>query len=233
MENVLKETKRTLNDRLNNPLLFSFMIAFVICNWKGISYFFFADIDIEEKLIIITKDYYSWVSGFWIPLSIALFYSIALPYINVGIEYILIKSKDFHFDNLNSLEVNDLLRDKNRVKHKVGLEKLEKELREAENDNSIVKNLEEQLKIQDEIISKESDSKRILINNYRILSDNFDLLAQEIQTIKNQHLKNLHGSILESELQKSNELFSQIQQNQMKTKSFIDSINISNNEKDS
>ena len=71
----------TSRERLKNPLLGSFIVAWIICNWKAISIYFFGNQEILEKLKLINNDYSKISNALVYPLIVAIIYSVSIPYI--------------------------------------------------------------------------------------------------------------------------------------------------------
>ena len=163
VKEILHKSAEIITERVKNPLLFSFVIAFVVCNWKGISYFMFAQEEITEKLETITSDYYHWSTGFMIPIGFGFFYSLILPYINVGIEMLLLKQQNLHDEHVSNIEVNRRHQEIDEVKHRIRIEKLEIEEREGGNALSIIQNLETELRSKDDFIQKETQRYKQLL----------------------------------------------------------------------
>lgn len=67
LSEVINSTKETLKSRLSHPLLGSFIISWLIFNWKPIFYLFFADDKVVYKLKSISENYSSFETLVYLP----------------------------------------------------------------------------------------------------------------------------------------------------------------------
>src|SRR5690606_26009206 len=68
-------------DRLKNPMIGAFVIAWIAINWRFIAILFFSSKKIEDKISFIETNYFDLEHNLWIPLAFAVFYVLILPYI--------------------------------------------------------------------------------------------------------------------------------------------------------
>lgn len=80
MKELLKTITETSKERVRNPFIGTYILSFLIINWKPTLFLMFSDLKIEEKLIIIENKYTSLSYNLLLPLGIALVYTIVLPY---------------------------------------------------------------------------------------------------------------------------------------------------------
>ena len=84
LQGILENSK----ERVKSPLIFSYIVAFFAYNWRPISILLFSKKIIEDKI-----DFINWHYCFWdavlIPLLVAFVYVLFLPYVNLGIDYML------------------------------------------------------------------------------------------------------------------------------------------------
>ena len=85
MEDIIKETTQTIKDRIKNPFVISFMIAFFVFNWKGFAYFFYSDEIITNRIINSTA-YSNFGTILFYPIIIALIYVIVLPFFTMWLD---------------------------------------------------------------------------------------------------------------------------------------------------
>lgn len=152
-DGLIRTTFNNINNRLKNPFLFSFIMSFIICNWQAFSVFIFAQIEIQSKLQK-TLEYFSWYTGFFIPIMIAVFYVIGLPLINAYFEKIQLHADKIYNDNL-------------AIKEELKQKRLKKQLmNELENEQ-----IKQQIKseINKDIVSIRQELEKInnTINYYR------------------------------------------------------------------
>ena len=65
-------------DRLKNPMIGAFIIAWVAINWRFIFILFFSNKKIEDKITFIETNYFDLNYNLWIPLGFAVFYILIL-----------------------------------------------------------------------------------------------------------------------------------------------------------
>jgi hypothetical protein len=75
-------------DRIKSPFIGSFMLSFLIFNWRVFAILLFSEWPIHCRIEWI-ENKYCIPENFWYPLIIALFYILILPYINLGFEWLL------------------------------------------------------------------------------------------------------------------------------------------------
>lgn len=68
-------------DRLKNPIVGAFIMAWVAVNWRFIAILLFSSKTIEQKIEFIENNYFDIKLNLWIPLAFAVFYVLILPYI--------------------------------------------------------------------------------------------------------------------------------------------------------
>lgn len=95
---LIKDFLDTAKERLKNPFSGAFLYSFLIFNWRPILFLIFSDASIEHKIVDINYEYCTW-SAIIIPLCMALFYTLLLPVIMLGIEIILKNTTDKRIKN--------------------------------------------------------------------------------------------------------------------------------------
>lgn len=68
-------------DRLKNPIIGAFVIAWIAVNWRFLAILFFSGKTIEQKIEFIEANYFDINFNLWIPLAFAVFYVLILPYV--------------------------------------------------------------------------------------------------------------------------------------------------------
>lgn len=68
-------------DRLKNPVIGAFIMAWVAVNWRFIAILLFSSKTIEQKIEFVEANYFDIDYNLWIPLAFAVFYVLILPYI--------------------------------------------------------------------------------------------------------------------------------------------------------
>jgi hypothetical protein len=116
MKDFFKTLLDTSKERLRNPLVGSFVFSWIIFNWKGILLITFSNKSMEDRILYVAKDDYSILLLLWFPLSMALFYVIALPYLSLIIDKLniyakRIRKKDVFNENVEEIEAKRRLAD--------------------------------------------------------------------------------------------------------------------------
>ncbi|NQD71458.1 hypothetical protein HP439_12060 [Sphingobacterium shayense] len=79
---------KPLNERMSNPLIGSFVISWTILNWKPILFLIFSSQSIENKIKLITSEFYpnqflyleySWYMYLIFPLILSIIYTLGTP----------------------------------------------------------------------------------------------------------------------------------------------------------
>lgn len=86
------EAGKLVLDRFRNPYILTFLISWILFNWKPISFFIFSKGNVEYKIKFIITHYSDSLHYFFYPFGITLLYLFALPYLNQANEYFLQKS---------------------------------------------------------------------------------------------------------------------------------------------
>lgn len=81
MKNLINNLLETSKDRLKNPLIGAFIFSWIAINWEPVSVLFFSTDSIYVRIDIIEECYTSLWLNFFLPLLIAVFYIVALPYV--------------------------------------------------------------------------------------------------------------------------------------------------------
>jgi len=84
---------------LRNIIVSSFSLSWLVFNWKRILVVLFSSKSIEDRILYVAKEDYSIVLLIWLPLLMALFYVIILPYLSLIIEKLNIYAKRIRKEN--------------------------------------------------------------------------------------------------------------------------------------
>lgn len=96
------------NERLKNPLLFSFLISWIAFNWKPIFTLFLSDKKIEERINYITKNFSEIEFTLYYPLIFSLGYVMLLPYFTWFVESLVRYAKSGRKENFINEQLSDL-----------------------------------------------------------------------------------------------------------------------------
>jgi len=89
----LGEIFKTANDRLKSPFLSSFIFSWIAFNWKAIFVAIAGDENVYTRIDCIESDYIDCYSAFLYPLLVALFYTLAFPFITVFFQWFTEKAR--------------------------------------------------------------------------------------------------------------------------------------------
>jgi hypothetical protein len=146
-ENVFADfynsTRDLIADRFSSPFIFSFVISWIIANYKIVMTIF------TEQTDNFTLDYKFWLIGeyldlykcFFLPLLLATFYTFIYPYINNEIAKFTLKRK-------NDLKSSKIIIEKSSVKTEEEVEKIiEYYLKNERNNKAEINNLRSEIAI--------------------------------------------------------------------------------------
>ena len=123
MKDLLKDIIESSRDRVKTPITGSFILAFVIYNWRPILYLIFSDVTIEDKIDHINKTY----CDIWAligPLGIAIVYVAIVPYIMMGLEYCTKKAVEGRKTHKSTQKLFDLKIEKDIAVEEFQIERL-------------------------------------------------------------------------------------------------------------
>jgi len=81
MRNFINAILDNSKDRLKNPFIGAFVFAWIAINWRPIVTLLFSDQNITDRIEKIETDYISLWFNLYLPLIIAIFYIVIIPYI--------------------------------------------------------------------------------------------------------------------------------------------------------
>jgi len=176
MKEILSELLKESRTRIKNPMISSFLLSWVVFNWRGISYFLFSNKEIEFKIAFIAVHYSKSANYIALPLITAFFFTLGLPHLWALIEHFLkgVVSK--------RAEINNIHREQ-EARHQKVISDVKSGKKEIDKLNQVKEELTDQvteLTIQNQ---KLSSSSKILNNEKLDLSGKLE----ELKT-KNQEL---------------------------------------------
>jgi len=152
MKELYKALIATSTDRLKNPFIGSFFISWILFNWRPIFLLVFSDKNIEEKILVIDKDYTLIWSFLWLPLIFSVFYLLVLPYLTWFLEFLSTKANLARKENQISLEIFNLNASQRLAIEESKLEDIKANYREKADMNKQVEELNNQLQNRNETI---------------------------------------------------------------------------------
>lgn len=124
-------------DRIKSPFIGSFILSFVIFNWRAFAILFYSEWPIHCRIEWV-EEKYCVLENFWYPVFISLFYILILPYINLGFERLLSM-----YTNKKQLKIN-FKRNANLIRQK-GEAAILKEIADIEAGTSQINDLKEKI----------------------------------------------------------------------------------------
>lgn len=137
MKEIFQSFFETSKDRIKSPFIGSYVTAFIIYNWRPFFLLIFSDAKIEDKIVVINHEYCNKAAILY-PLSIALFYIIVLPYINLAFDNFLAYSNKMKDEKEKDGEIN-------KLQQKKTVAKLEREIAEERAGTSEISELKNQI----------------------------------------------------------------------------------------
>ncbi len=215
MKDIFEALFKSSRERIRNPLLFSFIISWLIYNWKSILILVFSDLSIEKKIETIKpKDGFAEPGFFW-PLLVALLFVIVLPYILHLTDLATNDSFERRKKQTSERRVSVLKHSIEEVKAEVELEKLRMEYKDVTALNERLKTLEEENdKLEKEVIeakkiSKEEENQRRILEEElkrierekieRVLANSNEISHSELRRLKFRYLMEF-GSAIEKRI---------------------------------
>jgi hypothetical protein len=169
MKEILKSFFEVSKERMKNPLIGTFMITWVLINWKPIFIALLSKKTIVERIDFIELNYSSIYSYLTIPLAIALFYVIVLPYLMWGIDELMQKATTGRKKNLTKQIIIDY-----KGKQQIAIEESELEDKKAGyRDKADFNKQIEQLRNQ--LDERDNELKRQTIELKEIAEENLNL----------------------------------------------------------
>ncbi|WP_289659477.1 hypothetical protein [Flavobacterium panacagri] len=207
-------------DRMKSPVVGSFVLSFVIYNWKMFAILFFADWTIQCKIEWINERYFTDEQILW-PLGMAFFYVVLLPYVNIILDFILRTSarmqqqkEDLQREKRHFVEETNAYQKRKIADAEAGTTQINDlktkndnlliEIKELNDKHNLeIKRLNEKESLTNAQYSKLSDELKNLKVNNTIKSDAYDLgmllrNSQSLQFLLSQELKNAFYSLCEN-----------------------------------
>lgn len=198
MPEFIKAFFANATERIKNPLIGTFLMSWILFNWKGILFLIISTNDIESKFTILSDRYYSFGIFILYPLLLALAYIFILPYINLLIDLLLrdINSKlqeNIQRNKIKVIQDNTIVAIQN-----IKFEEAQAEYRDREKLNKEIKDLNQKLSIAtiNHDLEMESKNEQLLSLSTRnselkdIILKNNILYLTKIDELKNKIFSN-------------------------------------------
>ncbi len=200
MKDILKPFDSVIenfNSRLKNPFIFSFIIAWIVTNWKAISYFLYSNLDIEHRIYHIESNYSGLRNTFWFPMFVATFYVLVFPIFLLIIDFLSSYVYELRQDLLYKSKKKQITREVDLIIHKTEREDKKAEYKDISQFNEEINNYREE-------INRKNDTIDRLLKD---LSEN----RSELENVKesldiNQNAEILHNKFRNNKIYKDFEL---------------------------
>lgn len=114
MKEFISNLFKVSNERLKNPLIFSFLLSWLAFNWRPIFTLLLSDKIIEDRISYISENFNEIHLNLFYPLIFSVGYVLLLPYFTWLIEVLVQYAKIGRKRNLISEQLSDL-RDKQKI----------------------------------------------------------------------------------------------------------------------
>lgn len=188
MRNLLNTISETTASRIKNPFTGAFITSWLVFNWKPLVYIIFSDEKIAEKIKYIESSYSNSWDLLLYPLSSTVIFLFVVPYINLGNEWFIKKSKTDREKRLHEDQILMIERD-TRIAEKQAEKEIAVEIvRKQNNKNLEITALQEKIILLEEAAMSEriaNDKKEKETN----LAINTMLQNIEVSRLENIDLK--------------------------------------------
>lgn len=145
-------------DRLKNPMIGAFVIAWFALNWRTIAVLFFSNKIIEDRITFIESNYLNWDLSLWIPIYIAIFYVLILPYIMALFDWLSQRGVSVRKLILKNNRISDIQHRQEIAAEEWQLEKIREGSPDIQAMKDKISKLEIQLEEKDEVIANLSEN---------------------------------------------------------------------------
>ena len=140
MIELLKAFLENAKERIKNPLIGTFITSWIVFNWKSVLILLFSSDKIENKIFTITTTYCNyWLWIYW-PLMVTITYIFGLPYINLGIDWLLSNSRNKRLKRENRKLIIILDAEKDVEEARIRLERAKTEYKDRESLTEMLNN---------------------------------------------------------------------------------------------
>lgn len=145
-------------ERLKNPMIGAFVIAWVAINWRFLAILFFSSKTIEQKIEFIELNYFNINNNLWLPLAFAVFYVLILPYIMALFDWLSQKGISLRKDIYKNHRLTDIQNRQEIAAEEWQLEKIREGSPDIQAMKDKIERLEFQITEKDKLISNLSES---------------------------------------------------------------------------
>lgn len=144
-------------DRLKNPMIGAFVIAWIVMNWRILAILLFSEKTIEQKIEFVEANYLSWDLSLKIPLMIAVFYVLILPYLMAAFDWLSQRGIALRKEISKQHKLTDIQNRQEIAAEEWQLEKIREGSPDIQAMKDQISKLELQLEEKDEVIANLSE----------------------------------------------------------------------------
>ncbi len=145
---MVTDLKDAILERFKNPFLGSWIVIWLVLNWKSVFYLLFSDLSIETRFYNIEHHYYSFFRSILLPPILAFIYTSYKDYF-------------FHYVEKESRESRKL----RRISKIKDSQEVYTEREELETIKARTKHIAEEYKVRNELTVKINDLEKTILNN--------------------------------------------------------------------
>ncbi|AVF46938.1 hypothetical protein CMT89_09975 [Elizabethkingia anophelis] len=186
MKEIFLSVFKSSEERLKNPFIGTFILSFLILNWKPLAILFFSTLVIEQKINYIMKNYNSIWNIFIYPCIISIFYIGILPYLMLLFDkgtFWALKNRNKNLYNIKKIDIEG----KTEIAQaEIELENLKSNYKEKADLNRKILELNSEIEINNgkiENLVTENNHLRRNINDYETSLNEKDWKIQELRSI--------------------------------------------------
>lgn len=204
--NIVKSLFETWSNRLNNPFIGSFVSSLVLINWRPLLFLLKSEKPIEDQISIATHEYLHYENYLVYPFLIAGFYTLALPWLMLGLDKLVNKANSGRIDLRNLNHLADLDFKIKCAKKEAEIEDIRVDFKDKEALRKTIENLQSELdqtydKIDNTLIDYDKSPQEKYFEEKR------RSIYNEYNQDKQEFLKILTKSVDENENISTNKMF--------------------------
>lgn len=104
---LIKEFIESSRERIKTPITGSFLLAFLLYNWRPLLLLMFSDAMMEDKIVVINNEYCTW-DAIILPLLISVFYVAGVQYIMLWFDKLTTSAHKGRQVNRYNRQIHDL-----------------------------------------------------------------------------------------------------------------------------
>ena len=104
IKEIFQSIYDSYRERIKSPFVGSFLLSYLLFNWRAVAILFYADWPVHCRIEWIEENYCNWYN-YVVPLLIALFYIMGLPYVNMLFDKVLNYYSESKLEKKNSAKL--------------------------------------------------------------------------------------------------------------------------------